>query len=316
MLALGLALSLALAATTGANAANPPTTRAAANEDAAAPPALDQQRDGRVTVDVLVDGSGPFPFILDTGANRTAIGRVLAESLRLPLGAPQQVHGLTGAELRPTVAVGEVRSGSLHLGAGSFPVIEQATLGAAAGLLAANELLSQGLALDFGADRFRIVKSRRRGLSGGLTTVRGALRFGTLLSVPCQLDQIAATCIIDTGSVYSFVTQKLAADLLANGQARVLARDVPAEGVTASAMTGDVIRIDRLRLGSSEVLDNVALAADAHVFKVWGLENTATVLLGVNVLRAYGRVRIDYPTATISLGRESCKRASRLCQTR
>ena len=39
--------------------------------------------DDRMTVPVLLSGSGPFRFLVDTGADRTAISRQLASRLNL-----------------------------------------------------------------------------------------------------------------------------------------------------------------------------------------------------------------------------------------
>jgi hypothetical protein len=47
------------------------------------------------SVNVCVDGQGPFPFVIDTGASSSAIDLGLAERLQLAkLGAPQQYAGI------------------------------------------------------------------------------------------------------------------------------------------------------------------------------------------------------------------------------
>lgn len=58
---------------------------------------------GRPMVDVLINGKGPFPFILDTGATFTAIDGALARELALPAGAEIGGEG--------TVRIDEVRIG-------------------------------------------------------------------------------------------------------------------------------------------------------------------------------------------------------------
>ena len=42
----------------------------------------------RMTVPVLLSGTGPYRFLVDTGADRTAISREIASSLGLPPGKP------------------------------------------------------------------------------------------------------------------------------------------------------------------------------------------------------------------------------------
>lgn len=295
----------------------PPADPPPATDPSLAAPAFDRRPDGRVTVQVEINGKGPFPFIVDTGANRTAISRALLEPLGLAITGEDEVHGLAGSEMRPIVRVESLRSGALQLQGGMFPVVEQATLGGASGLLAASDLLAQGVELDFLRSRFRVVPSRRRASLSGRVVLRAELRFGSLLSVPCQIGAVRdAACIIDTGSAYSFVTPALADRLLLRGEASVVARDITMFGVTAGGMQGDIVRIQRVVLGSSEVLDGTVFASDAHVFHLWGLDDKPALVLGMNVLRAYGRVRIDYPARLVSLGTESCQGPPRICQTR
>ena len=50
----------------------------------------------RMTVPVRLSGAGPFRFMVDTGADRTAISRQLAERLKLTGGASASLHSVTG----------------------------------------------------------------------------------------------------------------------------------------------------------------------------------------------------------------------------
>jgi len=79
---------------------------------------------GRPIVDVTLDGKGPFPFILDTGAGGTVIGADVADELQLPkvgetrIGDPIHPHGMVAR----TVRVGKVAIG----GATFSPVVATA----------------------------------------------------------------------------------------------------------------------------------------------------------------------------------------------
>src|SRR5579862_4916987 len=55
-------------------------------------------RIGRIVVPVMVDGQGPFQFVLDTGANSTVVSPHLASALGLEVNATQTVvmNGVTG----------------------------------------------------------------------------------------------------------------------------------------------------------------------------------------------------------------------------
>ena len=60
--------------------------------------AVDAARDlaDRMTVPVTLNGAGPFPFVIDTGSNRTVISEVLAARLGLPAGGDLKVRTATG----------------------------------------------------------------------------------------------------------------------------------------------------------------------------------------------------------------------------
>ncbi|MDY7762786.1 aspartyl protease family protein, partial [Burkholderia pseudomallei] len=54
--------------------------------------------DKRLTVPVAVGNSGPYNFIIDTGAERTVVSRELAGSLRLGASAPVIITSMTGRD--------------------------------------------------------------------------------------------------------------------------------------------------------------------------------------------------------------------------
>src|SRR6218665_2679642 len=94
--------------------------QSAVPEIAAQPPVaetaqLDQQqaetfgyrRDGndRMTVGVSIAGRGPFPFIVDTGAERTVISSELARTLSLQPGRTATVHSMSEVSRIATVVI-------------------------------------------------------------------------------------------------------------------------------------------------------------------------------------------------------------------
>jgi predicted aspartyl protease len=85
------------------------TAAACATVNVAAPPLtelpLERQSDGRLILQVLVDGAGPYPFVLDTGASVTILDPTLLDELSLaPAGYDVVVHGVTGSASAPAYA--------------------------------------------------------------------------------------------------------------------------------------------------------------------------------------------------------------------
>ncbi len=74
-------------------------------------------RVGRMLAAVEVNGSGPYRFIIDLGANRSVLSSRLAEQLGLDAVGTEtvQVHGVTGSAIVPMALVDELRVGNLIL---------------------------------------------------------------------------------------------------------------------------------------------------------------------------------------------------------
>ena len=60
---------------------------------------------GRSVVQVMLDGRGPFPFVLDTGAHGTVVSKALADSLRLTVTGEAQVGSPLGGTPVPAKIV-------------------------------------------------------------------------------------------------------------------------------------------------------------------------------------------------------------------
>src|SRR5947208_8278694 len=66
-------------------------------------------RDDRMTVPVHLAGAGPYQFLVDTGADRTAVSRDLVSRLALPIGGTVEMHTISGVSVIKTAHVQGVR---------------------------------------------------------------------------------------------------------------------------------------------------------------------------------------------------------------
>src|SRR5690348_14124308 len=99
MVLAGLGAAVAASANPPADSAATPATRAAEEYASlfACPTTLDHI--GRVVAPVMVDGQGPFRFVIDTGASRSSVGPTLVQTLGLKMSkVPSlQLEGITGS---------------------------------------------------------------------------------------------------------------------------------------------------------------------------------------------------------------------------
>src|SRR6476469_9316472 len=62
-------------------------------------------------VGVLINGRGPFPFIVDTGSTHSSIAASLAAALNAPIVAKATVTSSIGQEIQPVVSLATLAVG-------------------------------------------------------------------------------------------------------------------------------------------------------------------------------------------------------------
>ncbi len=156
----------------------------------AAPTTLD--RVGRVLAPVLVDGQGPFRFIVDTGATRSALSPQLVARLGLPTdrSPPVRMQGVTGEAVVPTVRISRLQAGSLLLLDRELPVLEPHVFAQADGILGVEGMAGNRLDIDFVADRVTISRSRAQRAGPGFLVVPVHRRSGSLLIVDARIGRV------------------------------------------------------------------------------------------------------------------------------
>ncbi|HEX8412942.1 MAG TPA: retropepsin-like aspartic protease, partial [Sphingomicrobium sp.] len=77
----------------------------------------------RMTVEVRVEGRGPFRFVVDSGADSSVIGFRLARALQLPAGTPVTLHGMTESSVVERVRVAELGLGQTTIKDLHLPVL-------------------------------------------------------------------------------------------------------------------------------------------------------------------------------------------------
>jgi hypothetical protein len=114
-----------------------------------------------LTVPAYVNGRGPYPFILDTGADGSGVYQWFAKQLKLPQGRAIQLEGMTGTALVPTFKIWRLTVDGRSIGnflADSYP--NRKDSGAQAGV-AGNDFMDGSIAVfDFPCHRSSYTRSR------------------------------------------------------------------------------------------------------------------------------------------------------------
>lgn len=255
---------------------------------------------GRVVAAVMVNGKGPFRFIIDTGANHSMVSPQLASALGLATSAGRslQVAGVTGTAVVPSVPIESMRAGALSIAHSEVPVIWSPIMTGADGILGAAGLAEDSLLVDFRHNTVTIRASGTDAIPLGYARVRARRLSSGLLSAPGTVGNVPVDAIIDTGSAQTLGNMALYRALYGKPDARDRAR---VYGVTKQVQPGDVQIVPTVDLGAIRIGNAVLVFGDLPIFKVWGLTAHPAIILGMDVLGTVDAFSIDFNHAQIGI---------------
>ena len=267
----------------------------------AAPTRLD--RIGRVMTTVMVNGKGPFRFVIDTGASRSTLAPHLARALALKpsVGRNVMLNGVTGAAEVPTVAVDSLEIGSLRFEKQNLPVIFTSIMGNADGILGVAGFQDQRIDVDFKRDRVSVLESNGKRPHYSMVTARATRNANGLMIVDVRVGRrIRTKAVIDTGAERSLGNLALQTAMNKNRKKRQVVSAV-VHGATPDIADGDVQEIREATIGDMKLSNLAVIFADFHVFKLWGLDQEPALLIGMDMLGVLERLVIDYRRNEVSM---------------
>lgn len=253
---------------------------------------------GRMTVPVTIGGSGPFPFTIDTGAERTVISRELARLLDLEPGRGIRITAMTGTSAVGTVQVKALAVSTAGRAQIEAPLLDGRNLGAP-GLLGIDSLQGHAVSINFDTRRMAVTSSRRARLAGEPddVVVRARSQHGQLVITDAYFNGTRVRVVLDTGSVVSMGNLALKAKL---GRRTAFA-PISVVSVTGQVLKADYAQIGAVHLGGV-IFQNLPVAfADAAPFQRLGLDKKPALLLGMDALRQFRRVDIDFANRELRL---------------
>jgi predicted aspartyl protease len=252
-----------------------------------------------MTAPVMVNGMGPYDFVVDTGANRSIISEELAAELALPPGRVTKVHGIVGERLVPTVKLERFAIGSREARNLSMATLPARHLGAA-GLLGVDGMKNQRIVFDLPGARLQIVRSSTPQAVDGAAVIRARKRFGQLTVVDTDLDGVRVAVLIDSGSASTVGNSALRALVQANRKAPEMQK-VLISGATGDVTVGDFGAVPRFRLGSLTIKNLRVAYADLHPFTLWELTDRPALMMGMDIMRFFEEVSLDYGRSEVRL---------------
>lgn len=267
----------------------------------AAPTRLD--RIGRVMTNVMVNGKGPFRFVIDTGASRSTLAPHLARSLGLKasVGRNVMLNGVTGRAEVTTVAVDSLEIGALKFEKQDLPVIFTSIMGNADGILGVAGFEDQRIDVDFKRDRVSVLESNGKRPHYSMVTARALRNDNGLMIIDVRVGRrVRAKAVIDTGAERTLGNIALQNAINHKRRKRELIEAV-VHGATADIADGVVQEVRQAQIGDLTLSNLEVIFADFHVFKLWGLDQEPAMLIGMDMLGVLERLVIDYRRNEVSM---------------
>lgn len=250
----------------------------------------------RMTVQVQVNGSEAVPFVVDTGAERTVIANDLARRLALEAGPTLTLATISGRAEVNSFFIDRLTSAAVRLEGLEAPGLERSNLGAY-GLLGIDSLEDSRVLLDFVNQKMEVLPSQRKKgrtrLENGMIVVSAHKRAGRMIISNATIDGIKVEIILDTGAQNSMANLALKAKMRRR-HLTIAYMPVTMLSVTGSELAGEFSQIKKIEIGGFGIADLPVTFADNYAFKALKLEEKPAILLGMDALKLFDRVVIDF----------------------
>ena len=258
----------------------------------------------RMAVDVRVNGRGPYRFVVDSGADTSAVGLGIARDLQLPLGTPVILNSMTARNVVDRVRVAELSVGSSIFRDMHLPALSEIDVGGD-GLIGIDALVQHRLLMDF-EDRLIKVEDARVPVKTypGEIVVTAYRKRGQLILTEVKAAGLPLDAVIDTGSQVTIGNSALRDKLIRGNRDKFWT--VQATGVTGVTVDMQMAVIGELQLGPV-TLRHVPIAfADVPPFAVFGLSNEPALLIGTDLLENFRRVSLDFRARKVRFQLRKC----------
>lgn len=255
--------------------------------------ALDMKK--RMTVNVAINGEGDYDFLIDTGSERTAISRHLAEKLQLEAAAPTKIISVAGERMANMAYIPSLTMGKSEYGELVAPLLESLDIGAD-GILGLDGLQGKRVLFDFREKQITIESRYEKFAHNGYEiTVTARPRSGQLIFTDATIDGVDVTVVIDTGAETSIGNGALYKRL---ADRRKYSGDNASRGkmhdVAGHKADVDILAIDDFQLGAALYPKLAVAFLPSPAFKRLKIHNKPAILLGMDALRLMDRMAIDF----------------------
>ena len=257
---------------------------------------MEIDRSDRMTVPVSINGSETYPFIVDTGSERTVIASDLAKRLQLEQGPQLKLATITGPAIAESYMIEKLAMNTINVAMIEAPGLERHNLGAY-GLLGIDSLEDHRVLLDFKNEKMDVLPSlRKKGrtkIEAGMIVVEATRKAGRMILSNANIGGMDVDIILDTGAQSSMGNYALR-DRLRRRHRQFDYVPVLMRSVTGEQLAGEFTQIKTITIGGLTINDLPMTFADNFAFKALKLEKKPAILLGMDALKLFDRVMVDF----------------------
>lgn len=250
---------------------------------------LAADRHDRFTVPVTIDGAGPYRFMIDTGSQATAVTEFITSQVTLPSLGPATLIGMASRRTVQVVELDRFEVGTRTIHNISAPVLQRQHVGAD-GIIGLDTLQDFRVLIDFRKETIAVADANDRNSNRGFEiVVQARNKLGQLLITDAMVEGVKATVIIDTGAQASLGNLALRERIRARRGENVETMDV--NGVR---LISELSYARSLSFQGLELVNVPITFADAPAFAALGLQDRPVLSIGMEHLRLFDRVAIDF----------------------
>jgi predicted aspartyl protease len=261
--------------------------------------------ESRMTVDVHLNGRGPYRFVVDSGADTSVVGLRVARDLQLPVGTSAVLNSMTARNVVDRVKLDSMTVGPTTTTGLMLPALREEYVGAQ-GLIGIDALVQQRLLMDFEKHVIKVDNARKpMKYEPGAIVIVAKRRRGQLILTHVRAGGVSLDAVIDTGSEVTIGNTALRDKLLRRGTQTLGTMDIT--GVTGATMKVQMVMVDELQLGPIR-MQNVPIAfADVPPFDLFGLAGEPALLIGTDLLENFRRVSLDFHARKVRFQLKRCE---------
>ena len=264
---------------------------------------------GRLVVPVQLNGQGPFFFLLDTGAARSALTPAALDRLSVSVDKEHHVvvRGVAGRSRVPTAVVDSFQVGDLECREQRVPVIGARVLDGLDGILSMDRLHDLHLTADFASAEVRVMNGGGGEAAQNALPMRFAWLSKELIIVEARIGEHKVPAIIDTGGAHTLGNVALLNRLIADagGVLTGVIRSSVTDATDTVLDTWDS-EVETLHIGEVAIDDLRISFGHFPVFKYWNLSERPALLIGMDALSRTKSLSVDYRRRQMALtARES-----------